>query len=51
MLLRAMFAGAAVGPMVGASVAAGFGYRFAFVTTAAILLLTAAAARGFIRRA
>lgn len=37
--------GAAVGPMIGASLAAGFGYPSAFYATAAILLVTAIGAR------
>ena len=37
-------AGAAVGPMIGASIAAAFGYASAFFATAAILLVTAVGA-------
>jgi DHA1 family multidrug resistance protein-like MFS transporter len=44
------FAGSAIGPMIGASVAAGFGYRLAFATAAALLLLTTVASLGFNRR-
>lgn len=42
--------GAAVGPMIGASVAVGLGYPSAFFVTAAILLAATAASRVLIRK-
>jgi DHA1 family multidrug resistance protein-like MFS transporter len=42
-------AGAAVGPMIGASIAAAFGFASAFIATAVILLVTAVGARALTR--